>query len=210
MDKDPIGIFIIEDDPIILESLKSIIETEPEFKYCGGCNSAEEGIATLENIHPDVLLLDISLPGMNGLSAIPIINDLQPDLNILILTVHEDTDTVFSALRNGAVGYLLKGYSMQSVFNGIKEVINGGAPISPSIARSIIDTFRVENIPVLSTREMQVLQKLGNGSNNSQIAKELYVSTNTIKAHVKSIYKKLHVHTRVGAVKTALRKGLIK
>lgn len=210
MDSNPIGIYIIEDDVTILESLKCIIENEKDFNYCGGANTAEDGIEALSHLRPDVLLLDITLPNMNGVDAIPLIRELQPDLNILMLTVHEDTDTVFSALRNGAVGYLLKGYSMQSIFSGIKEVVNGGAPISPSIARSIIDTFRVENIPVLSDREMQVLEHLGSGSNNSQIAKELFVSTNTIKAHVKSIYKKLHVHTRVEAVKTALRKGLIK
>lgn len=210
MKPEPIGIYIIEDDTTILESFKSIIETETGFKYSGGANTAEEGIEELNHIIPDVLLLDITLPKMSGLEAIPLIKKLQPDLNILMLTVHEDTDTVFSALRNGAVGYLLKGYSIQSIFSGIKEVINGGAPISPSIARSIINTFRVENIPVLSAREMQVLERLGNGSNNSQIAKELFVSTNTIKAHVKSIYKKMHVHTRVEAVKTALKKGLIK
>jgi len=210
MDSNPIGIYIIEDDTTILESLKCIIEAEKDFEYCGGSNTAEEGIAALKHIYPDVLLLDITLPKMSGLEAIPLIKDLQPDLNILILTVHEDTDTVFTALRDGAVGYLLKGFSMQSIFSGIKEVVTGGAPISPTIARSIIDTFRVENIPVLSKREMQVLEKLGNGSNNTQIAKELFVTTNTIKAHVKNIYKKLHVHSRVEAVRTALRKGLIK
>ncbi len=210
MESKPIGIYIIEDDMTILESLKCIIEAEADFEYCGGSTTAEDGIAALKHIYPDVLLLDITLPKMSGLDAIPLIKDLQPDLNILILTVHEDSDTVFTALRDGAVGYLLKGFSMQSIFTGIKEVVKGGAPISPTIARSIIDTFRVENIPVLSNREMQVLEKLGNGSNNTQIAKELFVTTNTIKAHVKNIYKKLHVHSRVEAVRTALRKGLIK
>jgi len=114
MKPEPIGIYIIEDDTTILESFKSIIETETGFKYSGGANTAEEGIEELNHIIPDVLLLDITLPKMSGLEAIPLIKKLQPDLNILMLTVHEDTDTVFSALRNGAVGYLLKGYSIRN------------------------------------------------------------------------------------------------
>ena len=210
MDKKPIGIYIIEDDITILESLKCIIEEEGDFYYCGSATSAEQGIEALKHIQLDVLLLDITLPKMNGLEAIPIIKEIQPDLNILILTVHDDNETVFTALRYGAVGYLLKGYSMEAIFSGIKEVVKGGAPISPSIARSIINTFRVEETPVLSKREMEVLQKLSNGSNNPQIAKELYVTTNTIKAHVKNIYKKLHVHSRVEAVRKAIRQGIIK
>ncbi|GLR17555.1 response regulator [Portibacter lacus] len=208
--EEDIRIYIIEDDEVIMESLQFLIKEELGFRLTGGSVNAEDAILALKYVHSDVLLLDVSLPGMNGIEAIPLIKELQPDLNILMLTVHEDSDTVFSALRNGAIGYLLKGTPPNNLFKGIRDVLQGGAPISPSIARSIVETFRVENIPVLSQREMEVLIKLSDGNNNSQIAKELFVSANTIKAHIKSIYKKLHVHTRAAAIRKAMRKGLIK
>lgn len=205
-----VKLYVVEDDPIILESYKYFIDANPRYSLCGFSTSAEEAFEAIQYVYPDILLLDIYLPGIDGVSAIPKLKAIRPDTNILMLTVNEDSDLVFKALKHGAVGYLLKGSSMQSVFSGIEEVLKGGAPISPSIARYIIDVFKVENIPVLSERELEVLNKLSDGSNNSQIAKELYVSTNTIKAHVKNIYKKLHVHSRAEAVKKGFLKGLIK
>lgn len=205
-----IKLYVIEDDEIIAESLRYFIEQEEEFVYLGGSHDAETGLEELEFLKPDVLLLDVSLPGISGVEALPLLKKNRPALNVLMLTVHEDSETVFAALRNGAVGYILKGLPPKNLFINIKEVLNGGAPISPSIARSIIETFRVENIPSMSDRELQVLNKLSEGSNNSQIAKELFVSTNTIKAHVKNIYKKLHVHSRAAAIRKGIKKGLIR
>jgi DNA-binding NarL/FixJ family response regulator len=205
-----VRLYIIEDDQLILESLRSLIDREDGFSFVGGSSNAEEGIEELMHLDVDVLLLDVSLPGMNGVEATLQIREIKPDLNIVILTVHEEAEIVISALRNGAVGYLLKGTAPTNLFSGIKEVLNGGAPISPSIARYLVETFRVDNIPILSERELEVLNKLSDGNNNSQIAKELFVSANTIKAHIKSIYRKMHVHTRAEAVKKGILKGLIK
>ena len=126
-----------------------------------------------------------------------------------MLTVHEESQLVFSALRKGAVGYLVKGSTSKFLLQGIQEVFEGGAPMSPSIARQVIASFTPQTKSALTERELEVLQKLSNGTNNKQIAEDLFVSPNTIKAHIKNIYKKLHVNSRAEAVSKAIKKGWI-
>lgn len=204
-----IKICIVEDDALILKSLQQVLNNAEGFSVTGTFFSAEAALENLKEHHPDVVLLDIDLPGISGIDAIPKIKKLQPELNIVMLTVHDEAELVFSALRQGAVGYLVKGSNSKYLLEGIREVYNGGAPMSPSIARQVIASFRPEKHSVLSERETEVLQKLSNGTNNKQIADDLFVSTNTIKAHIKNIYKKLHVHSRAEAVSKGIKKGLI-
>ncbi|MCB0466532.1 MAG: response regulator transcription factor [Aequorivita sp.] len=204
-----ISLSIVEDDTLILSSLKQIIQTSEGFNVVSCHTNAEEALMKLLTERPDVLLLDIDLPGISGIEAIPKLKKLQPELNIVMLTVHEGSDKVFSALRQGAVGYLVKGNHSKFLLNGIREVYEGGAPMSPSIARLVIASFKPSKKNILSERELEVLQKLSNGTNNKQIAEDLFVSTNTIKAHIKNIYNKLHVNSRAGAVSKAMRKGWI-
>lgn len=198
----------MEDDTLILSSLKQLIQSSEGFKVVGSHTNAEDALKNLPIALPDVLLLDIDLPGMSGIEAIPKLKKILPELNIVMLTVHEESEQVFAALRQGAVGYLVKGNHSRFLLNGIREVYEGGAPMSPSIARLVIASFKPSKENILSERELEVLQKLSNGTNNSQIADELFVSTNTIKAHIKNIYKKLHVNSRAEAVKNAIKKGI--
>ncbi|MCG2419022.1 response regulator transcription factor [Aequorivita sp. F47161] len=204
-----IKICIIEDDALILKSLQQVLNKADGFKVTGTFFSAEAAFEIFTNYYPDVLLLDIDLPGISGIEAIPKLKKLQPELNILMLTVHEESELVFSALRQGAVGYLVKGSNSKLLLDGIREVYEGGAPMSPTIARQVIASFRPEKESILSDRENEVLQSLSNGTNNKQIAEDLFVSPNTIKAHIKNIYKKLHVNSRAEAVKKAMKKGWI-
>lgn len=204
-----IKICIVEDDALILKSLQQVLNRAEGFNVTGTFFSAEAALENFKDHHPDVLLLDIDLPGINGIEAIPKLKKILPDLNIVMLTVHEESELVFSALRQGAVGYLVKGSNSRFLLEGIKEVYEGGAPMSPSIARQVIASFRPQKDSVLSERESEVLQKLSNGTNNKQIAEDLFVSVNTIKAHIKNIYKKLHVNSRAEAVSKAIKKGWI-
>jgi DNA-binding NarL/FixJ family response regulator len=203
-----ITVSIVEDDTLILSSLKQLIQSSEGFRVVGCHTNAEDALKKLPTELPDVLLLDIDLPGMSGIEAIPKLKKILPELNIVMLTVHEESEQVFAALRQGAVGYLLKGNHSHYLLKGIREVYEGGAPMSPTIARLVIASFKPSTENILSERELEVLQKLSNGTNNSQIADELFVSTNTIKAHIKNIYKKLHVNSRAEAVKNAIKKGL--
>ena len=207
--KTNIHVFIVEDDSLIRSSLHQIIDSSEGFNVIGSFTTAEEAIVAIEEIQPDVVLLDIDLPGMSGIDAIPIFTKKQPEINIVMLTVHEESQTVFSSLEKGAVGYLLKSNNPNLILEGIVEVYNGGAPMSPSIARQIISSFKPDFNNKLSEREMEVLQKLCSGANNKKIAEDLFVSTNTIKAHIKNIYKKLHVHSRAEAVSKAIKKRLL-
>ena len=175
-----IKICIIEDDALILKSLQQVLNNAEGYSVTGTFFSAEAALENLKEHHPDVLLLDIDLPGMNGIEAIPKLHKLQPELNIVMLTVHEESEIVFSALRMGAVGYLVKGSNSKFLLQGISEVFEGGAPMSPSIARQVIASFTVSKESSLSDRELEVLQKLSNGTNNKQIAEDLFVSTNTV------------------------------
>ncbi len=204
-----IKICIVEDDALILKSLQMVLNQAEGYAVTGTFFSAEAALENLKEHHPDVLLLDIDLPGISGIEAIPRLKKLQPELNIVMLTVHDESELVFAALRKGAVGYLVKGSTSKYLLQGIAEVIEGGAPMSPSIARAVIASFAPKTETVLTDREIEVLEKLSNGTNNKQIAEDLFVSTNTVKAHVKNIYKKLHVHSRAEAVTKAIKKGLI-
>tara|TARA_A100000171_G_C2138979_1_gene152948 strand:+ start:1186 stop:1818 length:633 start_codon:yes stop_codon:yes gene_type:complete len=204
-----IKICIVEDDALILKSLQQVLNNAEGYTVTGTFFSAEAALENLIDHHPHVLLLDIDLPGISGIEAIPKLRKIQPELNIVMLTVHEESQLVFSALREGAVGYLVKGSNSKFLLEGIRDVFEGGAPMSPSIARQVIASFKPEKKSVLSERETEVLIKLSNGNNNKQIAEDLFVSPNTIKAHIKNIYKKLHVNSRAEAVSKAMKKGWI-
>ena len=204
-----IKICIVEDDAVILKSLQEVLENAEGFTVTGAYFSAEDALKNFAEYYPDVLLLDIDLPGISGIEAIPKLKKIHPELNIVMLTVHDETQVVFSALKQGAVGYLLKGTNSKHLLRDIVDVYEGGAPMTPSIARQVITSFK-PNIEInLSDRELEVLQKLSSGTNNKQIADDLFVSTNTIKAHVKNIYKKMHVNSRTEAVSKAIKKRWI-
>ena len=207
----PIRIAIIEDDPDIRQLLRLLLDGSPGYECQQVFGSCEEGIPILKTNSPDILLMDIDLPGISGIQGVKQLRGELPELNIIMLTVHEDDEAVFAALCAGAIGYLVKGLPPVQLLAAIDEAQQGGAPMSPGIARRIVQSFR----PVstlshnLSTREREVLTHLCEGDNYSSIAQKLYISGNTVRSHIKSIYKKLEVNSRAAAVLKANREGLI-
>ncbi len=205
----PIRVAIIEDDPKIRQLLQLIIDGSPGF-YCQqvfeDCTLA---LPELEKNCPDLLLLDVDLPKMSGIEGMRLIKAVAPKLPIVMLTIHEDDETIFEALCAGAVGYLVKGLPPTQLLRAIQEAHAGGAPMSSSIARKVVQHFHRAPQEQLSTREKEVLRLLCAGENYRTIAEQLFISTNTVKAHIKKIYAKLHVHTRAEAVAKAIQKKII-
>ena len=208
--KDLIKVAIVEDDPKIRQLLQLIIDGSPGFWCEQVYEDCELAIEGLKNHVPDLLLLDVDLPKMSGLEGLRLIKAVVPDLNVVMLTVHEDDETVFEALCNGAVGYLVKGLPPDQLLLYLKEAHAGGSPMSSSIARKVVRYFHGDQSNPLSARETEVLQLLCLGENYKTIAEKLFVSSNTIKAHIKKIYAKLHVNSRAEAVAKAIQKRIIR
>ena len=204
-----IGVAIIEDDEEIRTLMQLIIDGQPGFlckRVYGDCESA---IPELLRRPPDILLMDIDLPGMNGVEGVARIRKENESFPILMLTIHEDADNVFDSLCAGASGYLVKGIPPVKLIESLEEAHAGGAPMSPSIASKVVKYFHRDTKHDLSKRESEILEKLCNGENYSSIAQDLFISPNTVKGHIKNIYKKLQVNTRAEAVLKARQKRII-
>lgn len=205
-----IRIAIVEDDSEIRESLGLIINESKGF-VCGHLYpDAESAISDLPHRAVHVVLMDIELPGMSGIEAVTILNPKMSETDFIMLTVKQDDNSVFNSLCAGATGYLMKDIPPQDLLNKIREVVEGGAPMSSNIARRVIDSFNIPTIPSpLSKRETEILRLLCQGMNYRSIATELFLSSHTIKSHVKNIYRKLHVHSRAEAVSKAIKDKLL-
>ena len=205
----PIRVAIIEDDHDIRQLMRLIIDGSPGFSCLQTWESCEAAIPALEKNTPDLVLMDIDLPQMTGIEGARILKEKLPHLHVLMLTVHEGSEAVFDSLCAGAVGYLVKGLPPVQLLSAIREAHEGGSPMSAAIARKVVRSFQ-PNLPnPLSEREKEVLKMLCEGENYKTIAAALYVSANTVKAHIKHIYEKLQVHTRAGAVKMALKNRIV-
>jgi len=211
-----INVALVEDNHTIREGLAALINGTAGYKCIGSYYDCETFLAELEKINPDVVLMDIALPGISGIEGVKIAMEKKQDLSVLMLTIYEDSDKVFDALCAGACGYLVKNTPPSRLLEAIKEVSEGGSPMSSRIARQVINTFKKDNISAkeksgynLSTREKEVLNLLAEGSNYQGIANDLFISLDTVRHHIRNIYKKLHVHSRSEAVAKAIRKKLI-
>ncbi len=205
-----IRIAIIEDDAEIRETL-GIIMNGSDGIICEHLYAdAESALEDLPNHWIDVVLMDIELPGISGIEAVRKLNPKMPNTDFIMLTVKQDDSSVFNSLCAGATGYLMKDIPPTDLLNKITEVVNGGAPMSSNIARQVINSFNIPSIPSpLSKRETEILRLLCNGMNYRSIATELFLSSHTVKTHVKNIYRKLHVHSRAEAVSKAIKDNLL-
>ncbi len=198
-----IRVSLIEDDETIREGYAYLIAHTPGYKVVSTYGSVEAALKRLPSDAPDVLLLDVELPGTNGIDALPKLKKLIPDLQILILTVYEQDTLIFRALGNGASGYLTKDTPPEKLIAAINEVMDGGGPMSAHIARMVIHSFqRAEESP-LTRRETEVLEQIATGKSRKRIADELFIDLETVKSHIKNIYHKLDVHSKADAIKTA-------
>jgi DNA-binding NarL/FixJ family response regulator len=206
---------IVEDVRLLRESFGVLIDGTPGFQCAASFRSMEEALDRIHTNLPDVLLADIGLPGMSGIEGIRILKERYPQLTVLMLTVYDDNDRIFDALCAGAVGYLLKKTPPARLLESIREAAQGGAPMSPEVARRVVELFKQVRPPEradyhLTPHELRLLKLLVEGHNYKTAAVQLGVSFNTICFHIRHIYEKLQVHSKSEAVAKALRQQLIR
>src|SRR3990172_6243065 len=211
-----IKVVVVEDNNPIREGLKILIDGTEGYSCVAGYEDCSSMLKNIKKINPDVLLMDIGLPGMNGIEGIKKVKLQLPELTILVLTVYEENDLVFDALCAGASGYLVKKTPPSKLLEAIKEAFEGGSPMSSHIARKVIDFFQKKNTSsplknnyVLTPREKEILSGLVEGHNFKAIADSLFISIETVRFHFRNIYKKLHVHSQSEAVAKAIKEGII-
>ncbi|MBC7553291.1 MAG: response regulator transcription factor [Taibaiella sp.] len=194
---------IIEDDETIREGYAFLIGNTPGYKIAGAYSSYEEAVKKIAHDDPDVILLDVELPGISGIDALPKLKKLLPETHILILTVYEQEMLIFRSLGNGAAGYLTKNTPPEKIVAAIKEVTEGGGPMSANIARMVISSFKRNASTPLTRRETEILEQIATGKSRKRIADELFIDLETVKSHIKNIYYKLDVHSKADAIKAA-------
>jgi DNA-binding NarL/FixJ family response regulator len=210
----PLRVAIVEDEREVREGLAVLINGTPGFRCTGNYRTMEEALRVLEKEPPDVLLTDIGLPLMSGTEGIRILKTLYPDLPILALTVYKEDEDIFDALCAGASGYLLKNTPPARLLECLTEVVAGGAPMSPQVARQVVRLFREISPPLkadyhLTPQETELLKLMVEGYNYKSAAATLDITINTVSFHVRNIYAKLQVHSKSEAVAKALRNRLI-
>jgi len=204
-----IKVVIVEDDLELREMYKSLINDTEGMLCVGEYEGSQQTVNELAFSSVDVILMDIDMPQMNGIECVKRIRKLNSNLPIVMLTVREDADLIFNSLRSGANGYLVKGLRSEKLIRGIQEVCDGGAPMSSNIARLVISSFKEDPQEILSSRENEVLQLLCDGDNYRTVGEKLFISPNTVKRHIRSIYGKLQVNSRGEMVQKAYRQNLV-
>lgn len=210
----PVTLVIVEDDEVYRESIRDIINEYDLLKCDYAFDSCEKALRLFNSGEvPQVILLDIKLPGMNGIEAIPKFKALSPATHIIMLTVFDDDDNIFNALCHGAEGYLLKTATAQQIFESVQSVMAGGAAMTPTIAAKVIKMFTRYAQPKseydLTSREKEILNLLVEGNGKKQVADMLYISLYTVDTHLKNIYSKLHVHSQIDVIAKALKEHLL-
>lgn len=197
----PIAVSIVEDDPWLRKDLAREISAAAGFDCLGSHASAEEALKKLPDEKPDVVIMDINLPGMNGIECVRRLKLVAPEMCILMLTVYEESDLIFAALRAGASGYLLKRSQSAELLEAIADAHQGGSPMTSSVARQVVQFFaqppaRQPETEGLSTREQEILNLLVKGHSYKAIGDQLSVSVNTVRMFIRRIYRKMHIHSR--------------
>jgi DNA-binding NarL/FixJ family response regulator len=199
-----ISIAIIEDDEDVRDSLKILVETTEGLECAGAFCDAESGLEFLTADPADIVLMDIHLPGMDGIECVRQLKSVHPEMHFIMCTVFQDDNSVFNALKAGATGYLLKNEDPDKIAEAIFELHSGGSPMTPQIARRVLESFNKpavhDEIHLLTKRETELLGFVSKGFRNKEIADKLFISTETVRKHINNIYQKLHVQSRMEAV----------
>ena len=211
-----IRVIVFDDNKNVRDAMQLLIEFTDGFEFCGAFENCKQLSTKIATIQPDVVVMDIDMPGLDGIEAVKIIHSEFPKVQVLMLTSFDDDEKVFNAILAGAGGYVLKNTPPAKIIESIREVNNGGAPMTPSIARKVLQlfsksvtpSFKVENYN-LSAREKDVLQLLVTGQSYKMIADELCITYDTVRAHMKKIYEKLHVNSMTEVVAKALKEKLV-
>lgn len=210
----PTRVVVIEDERELRDGLRALLDFTPEFTCVGSFASMEDALPAINTDTTDLVLTDIGLPKMDGIEGTKNLRERFTDLPIVVFTVHGEDDKIFQALCAGANGYLLKNTSAEKIIEALTEVLAGGAPMSPDVARRVVRLFRTISPPAdaayhLTNQEKQVLKMLADGHHYKTAAFQLGISTSTVSFHLQNIYEKLHVHSKTEAVAKALRERLI-
>ena len=218
---EPIRAMIVDDHALFRRGLEMVLEEEPDIELVGQASDGAEAVEKAAESLPDVVLMDIRMPRSSGIEACRAMKEAAPSAKIVILTISDEEEDLFEAIRAGASGYLLKDIPLDEVADAVRAVYGGQSLINPSMAGKLLTEFatlarrddeeRPQEVPAprLTEREMQVLKLVARGMNNRDIAKELFISENTVKNHVRNILEKLQIHSRMEAVMVAVREKLI-
>lgn len=204
-----IRVLVVDDHPVVREGLVAILEDEPDFEVAGSAGSAEDSLALAARVHPDVILLDLELPGMGGIEAIPRLAASVPKARVLILTAYDADERVLGAIKAGARGYLLKGAPAGEIAQAIRAVHAGGSYLAPRVAAKVLTQMRAPRRSALSARERAVLRLVADGLTSRQIARQLSITERTVKFHIRSLLNKLGAENRAQAVAKAAERGLL-
>ncbi len=209
----PIRVLIADDHPLFRDGMAGLLDSVEETEVVGEASDGKEAVRLAKDLDPDVILMDLNMPGKNGIEATREVLEENPNAGVLVLTMLEDDDSVFAAMRAGALGYLLKGAHQGEVLRAIRAVANGEVILGPGIARRVMGFFSIEKpkapqvFPELTDREREILVLISSGYDNAGISSELFLSLKTVQNHVSNIFRKLQVADRAGAVIRAREAG---
>ena len=214
---EPIRVLVVDDHALFRRGLQMVLEQEPDIEVVGEASDGSEAVEVAAETLPDIVLMDVRMPKRGGIDACTAIHDAVPSAKIIMLTISDEEADLYDAIKAGAMGYLLKEISIEEVASAIRAVNGGQSLISPSMAIKLLDEFKQMSrtdrqqvpSPRLTDREMEVLKLVAKGLNNRDIAKQLFISENTVKNHIRNILEKLHLHSRMEAVIYAVRERLL-
>ena len=210
----PIRLLLVDDHPVVRKGTRDLLDTEHDFQVVGEAASGEEAILRARELAPDVILMDVSMPGMNGIEATKQIKAERPAQNVLVLTSYDDDAYVFALLEAGAAGYLLKNASEAELLGAVRAVAAGESALHPSVARKVLERFSTTStssapLDTLSPRELEVLRIAATGRTNKEIARDLDISPRTVQVHLANIFSKLGVGSRTEAVLIGIKRGWV-
>jgi DNA-binding NarL/FixJ family response regulator len=212
--KDSIKLLIVDDHPVVRDGLVAILSIQPDFQVIGEATSGEDALAFVRQHQPDVILMDLEMPGMDGVETIRLLREDQPDVRVVVFTAFDTDERILNAVQAGAKGYLLKGAPRDELFNAVRVVHQGGSLLQPVVASRLLDRLAADESSAgqfeeLTPREQEVLTLLAQGMQNKEIAAELLIAERTVKFHITSILAKLGAGNRTEAVTVALQLGLV-
>jgi len=207
---DPIRVLIVDDHPVVRDGLRGMFSGEPGFEVAGEAADGGEAVALAQSLQPDVILMDLHMPNVDGVSAIRQLAEQGSEARVLVLTTYDQDSYVLPAIEAGATGYLLKDAPREELLRAVRAVAQGETILSPSVAGRLVDQVRNPQQDALSQRELEILALVAAGTTNREIARELFISEATVKTHLLHIYEKLEVPDRAAAVAEAFKRGLLR
>jgi DNA-binding NarL/FixJ family response regulator len=205
-----IRILVCDDHPVVRSGLRGMIQSQPDLEVIAEADEGTRAVALASRFQPDIVLMDLRMPGMDGVTATATIKARHPSIQVLILTTYDTDADILRALEKGATGFLLKDEREDRLFDAIREAAGGRSPLAPGVASRLVERLRGDADSHVSEREIEILMLVAQGRSNREIARELHISDSTVKAHMLHIFDKLGVTDRTAAVTTALRQGIIR